>query len=218
MVLASSDTLTFHSTSDVSIIYKLIEMCGFSKTLILTIFGVICRASTECGCKSFGGLCIQDKEGRELTASCNYTSFIGDTFYQSDGYTLVDGCKPESCGVGKCVPTFGGFYCECPPGFYGSFCNFSDPELDSEFEFKRKNYHLKTMRISCHTEKSFWKQSLDQQPHALLPYSPPQPNPLRLHSTQPHFIRLHSIEPPPSFHTTSSPTTKGTSIPTLTSP
>ncbi|KAF6209636.1 hypothetical protein GE061_015384 [Apolygus lucorum] len=93
-------------------------------------------ATSKCSC-GYGNLCL----GIEHAYDCkqpeqmhNCKAINKEKFYDSTTCNrIINHCAgPNPCSRGTCVPTFGSFFCDCPPGWFGQYCTINDPLLESE--------------------------------------------------------------------------------------
>ncbi|KAF6208808.1 hypothetical protein GE061_014549 [Apolygus lucorum] len=92
--------------------------------LLLYVFYETSQNSDEgCNC-GFGGLCAKD-ENVQRTPCSNICPLISEGFYESGDQcrTIVNHCASSPCTNGSCVPTFGGYFCECPNELVGQNCD-----------------------------------------------------------------------------------------------
>ncbi|KAF6209637.1 hypothetical protein GE061_015385, partial [Apolygus lucorum] len=93
-------------------------------------------ATSKCAC-GYGNLCVTigpayDCKHPEQMHNCK--AINKETFYDSTNCNkIINHCDgPNPCSLGTCVPTFGSFFCDCPPGWFGQYCDINDPLLESE--------------------------------------------------------------------------------------
>lgn len=79
------------------------------------------RAEYPVGCSSNPGICGIC----EVCVDNNCLPHVMESIYNPN-CSLIDHCKNNTCKVGNCVPTFGGYLCECPSNKeYGLYCNLT---------------------------------------------------------------------------------------------
>ncbi|KAF6209850.1 hypothetical protein GE061_015602, partial [Apolygus lucorum] len=97
----------------------------------------LCR-TRKCTC-GFGLYSLQFSE-KPLELDCDILEHecnqISHNFYKMsehfDCNLVIDHCGGNPCARGDCVRTFGSYFCDCPPGWYGQNCTIEDPDIDVE--------------------------------------------------------------------------------------
>ncbi|KAF6214913.1 hypothetical protein GE061_009658 [Apolygus lucorum] len=90
-------------------------------------------AENSCFC-GYGGVCRFNGDN-PVPWDCTQCSYISYGLYEINCTHLVDHCIPNPClNNGKCVTTFGSFFCECPPEYIGRYCRQRRTE-------EMKNFH-----------------------------------------------------------------------------
>ncbi|CAB0010496.1 unnamed protein product [Nesidiocoris tenuis] len=105
-----------------------VVLLAFLPTLTLS------KTTKECSC-GYGGLCINsDENGEPVEPHCDSCKNVSGRFYESDCQTIVNHCKPNPCKRGNCVPTFGSYFCNCPPHYAGQKCQYAGEQALCKYQ------------------------------------------------------------------------------------
>lgn len=86
-----------------------------------------------------------------INGSCE-SKFFADLFESNPPECKIKNhCKANKCAHGKCVSTFGSYYCQCDPGFEGQLCDIrketeNEPSVVEEGQIVYK-YILPVLQI-----------------------------------------------------------------------
>ncbi|KAF6214912.1 hypothetical protein GE061_009657 [Apolygus lucorum] len=85
-----------------------------------------------CYC-GYGGVC-RFKNGEPLKWNCSNCETVSEGLYYKC-WNLFDHCARNPClNNGRCVMTFGSFFCDCLPGFVGHTCQYARNEQEIDLE------------------------------------------------------------------------------------